>query len=166
MAIKDALLPEFDHEMAVTRRVLERVPFSDPAWKPHVKSMTIAELAAHIANIPSWVPITLSRDRFDMGSVDRESLHATHENVAALLAEFDRHVAAARTHIAEASDAQLMQSWSLTSGEQVVLTMPKAGVLRSFVFNHTVHHRGQMSVYLRLRDVPVPSIYGPSADEQ
>lgn len=166
MPIKDALLPEFDHEMAVTRRVLERVPLSDPAWKPHDRSMTIAQLAAHIANIPSWVPLTLGSDGFDMASMDQESLRATHENTAALLAEFDRHVVAARTRIADASDAQMLQPWSLKTGAQVHFTMPKAAVLRSFVFNHTVHHRGQMSVYLRLRDVPVPSIYGPSADEQ
>jgi uncharacterized damage-inducible protein DinB len=166
MAVKDALLPEFDHEMAVTRRVLERVPFSDPAWKPHAKSMTIAQLAAHIATIPSWVPVTLGSDAFDVASMDEDSLRATHETTAALLAEFDKHVAAARTLITEASDAQMMQPWSLKSGEQVVFTLPRAAVLRSFVFNHSVHHRGQMSVYLRLRDVPVPSIYGPSADEQ
>jgi uncharacterized damage-inducible protein DinB len=166
MPMKDALLPEFDHEMAVTRRVLERVPLSEPEWKPHARSMSIARLASHLANLPAWVSITIGRDAFDMASADPDGSRTSHTDTAPLLAEFDKNVASARGQIADASDAQLLQPWSLRTGAQVHFTMPKAAVLRSFVFNHAVHHRGQMSVYLRLRDVPVPSIYGPSADEQ
>jgi uncharacterized damage-inducible protein DinB len=165
MAIKDALLPEFDHEMAVTRRVLERAPLADADWKPHEKSMSLAALAAHIADIPSWVPLIMRQDHYDM-SAGEGTPQATHASTADLLAAWDTRVAEARTHIDGASDAEMLQPWSLKSGGQAVMTLPRAAVLRNFLMNHTVHHRGQMSVYLRLRNVPVPSIYGPSADEK
>lgn len=164
MAIKDALLPEFDNEVAVTRKVLERVPLADGGWKPHEKSFSIADLAGHIANIPFWTPMTIGADSFNLEG-DHGPQRSAPASTAELLAEFDKNAKAAREAIASADDATLMRPWSLKKGEHVVFTLPKAAVLRSFVFNHLVHHRGQLSVYLRLRDVPVPSIYGPSADE-
>ena len=162
MAIKDALLPEFDHEMQVTRKVLARVPDGKFGWKPHDKSMTLGRLATHIAQIPGWVKETLVKDGVDIGGDFKPTDLATRDEV---LATFDKMVAVARPLIEQATDAQFMGPWTLKSNGQDVFTMPKVAVLRGWVFNHTVHHRGQMSVYLRLNDVPVPSIYGPSADE-
>lgn len=167
MALKDLLLPEFDHEMAVTRRVLERVPLGDRDWKPHPRSMSVGGLAAHLVDIPSWAPAILERDGYDMGHEPPEPApRARFASNAELLSEFDRHVQAARTLIDGASDAQLQQTWTLRRDGQVVLALPRLAALRSFLLSHTIHHRGQMSVYLRLKDVSVPSIYGPSADEQ
>ena len=162
MAIKDALLPEFDHEMQVTRKVLARVPNEKFGWKPHDKSMTMGRLATHIAQIPGWVKETLVQDGIDMGGDFKPTDFATREEV---LASFDKMVAVARPLIDQATDAQFMAPWTLKNKGQEVFTMPKVAVVRAWVFNHTVHHRGQLSVYLRLNDVPVPAIYGPSADE-
>ena len=162
MAIAEFLLPEFDHEMAVTRKVLARVPDGKFDWAPHPRSMTFGRLATHVARLPGWVKDTLTRDGLDLGAEHRGEPLATR---AAILETFDEMVAAARPLIASATDAQLAAPWTLTSGGQEVFTMPKLAVLRSFVFNHTVHHRAQLGVYLRLNDIPVPSMYGPSADE-
>jgi len=162
MAIKDALLPEFDHEMATCRTVIERVPEDKFGYKPHEKSMTMGVLASHIADMPSWATVSIAQDSLDMASgfkpfeaKSNADLHAT----------FDKNVAAARGAIAGASDDTFMKMWSLKRGEQTLMSMPKIAVVRSFVLNHLIHHRGQLSVYLRLNNVPVPSIYGPSADE-
>lgn len=162
MSIKDALLPEFDHEMQLTRRVLARVPEDRFAWKPHGKSMTLGRLAQHLAEIPGWVKETLTRDGIDVGGGYPQEQAATRADV---LARFDRMVAEARPLLDSASDGELLSAWTLRNKGQEVFTMPKVVVLRGWVFSHTVHHRGQMTVYLRLNDVPVPSIYGPSADE-
>lgn len=164
MAIKDALLPEFDHEMAVTRRVLERVPMGEAAWTPHPKSMSLGRLASHLADIPSWAPTILEKPGYDMAA-GANAPHAEHTSREALLEAFDRNVQQARAAIAARSDAEMLAPWTLRAGEHVVFTQPRVGALRGFLFSHSIHHRGQMSVYLRLRDVPVPSIYGPSADE-
>jgi uncharacterized damage-inducible protein DinB len=165
MALKDALLPEFDHEMAVTRRVLERVPLNDKDWRPHPKSMSIGALASHLADIPNWVPVLLSESGFDMGG-GGPGPQAKHANVEELLADFDKHVKTARELIANTSDAQFMEPWTLRESGREVFTMPRMGTVRSFLLSHSIHHRGQMSVYLRLREIPVPAIYGPSADER
>jgi uncharacterized damage-inducible protein DinB len=161
MALKDTLLPEFDHEMAVTRRLLERVPFADAGWKPHPKSMSLGELASHLADIPGWTSVLLRSSGFDMDGAGGggPKQQPTHE---ALLAAFDANVRSARDLIADTSDAQFMEPWTLRGGGQEIFTQPKVGVLRGWL----IHHRGQLSVYLRLRDVPVPAIYGPSADER
>jgi uncharacterized damage-inducible protein DinB len=164
MAIKDALLPEFDHEMGTTRRILERVPLSEGQWKPHTKSMTLGDLAAHIVEIPDWAGSMIESSSFDVTS-NPDYERATYASTASLLSAFDQNVAKTRAKIASKSDAELMESWSLKSGNKVLFTVPKVGVVRSFLMNHLIHHRGQLSVYIRLKNVPVPSIYGPSADD-
>jgi uncharacterized damage-inducible protein DinB len=165
MALKDALLPEFDHEMGTTRRLLERVPEADLAWKPHDKSFSLGHLAGHIANIPHWVEIAIDQSSFDLAADPAGSRPSPPASVAALLSRFDENVKKARAKIDAQPDQALFAPWTLKSGAHEVFTMPKAGVLRSFVLNHLIHHRGQLTVYLRLRDVPLPSIYGPTADE-
>lgn len=162
MMIKDALLPEFDHEMGVTRKVLARIPEDKFGWQPHEKSMTLGRLAGHLAEIPGWVKETLTKDSLDMGGEHKPDVLSTKAEV---LAKFDKMVAVGRSLIEGASDAQFMAPWTLKNKGQDIFTMPKVAVVRAWVFNHAVHHRGQMSVYLRLTGVPVPSIYGPSADE-
>jgi uncharacterized damage-inducible protein DinB len=152
--------------MGVTRRLLERVPDGQFAWQPHPKSMSLGRLAEHLAELPQWVGATVTQSSLDLATARRPEGYQPPATRAAVLAMFDANVAAARGVLAGRSDAELMAPWSLLRGEQTVFTMPKAGVLRAFVFNHIVHHRGQLSVYLRLHDVPLPSIYGPSADEQ
>lgn len=166
MAFSDALLPEFDHEMANTRKSLERIPEAKLAWKPHKKSMTMGDLANHLAVMPSWAVETITKDSLDVappGGPPYESPRASSRN--ALLEMFDANVAAARAAIAGASDEHLSKPWSLRSGGKTLFTMPRIAVLRSFIMNHNIHHRAQLGVYLRLNDVPVPAIYGPSADE-
>ena len=165
MPISQALLPEFDQEMATTRRVLERVPEGNYDWKPHEKSMTIGRLAGHVAELPGWVPVTLEREKFDMATDGAQFPSLTASSRKSLLEAFDKNVATARKAIAAASDEQLMKNWSLIHQGKPVFTMPRAAVLRSFTMSHIIHHRGQLSVYLRLNNVPVPAIYGPSADE-
>ena len=164
MAIKDAILPEFDHEMATTRTLLERVPV-DADWKPHVKSMTLGRLSAHVSEIPGWGTTTLTSTELDFNPPGGQPyVSPTYGSTAALVKAFDDNVAAARSAIAAASDADLMVPWSLKNGGQTVLTMPRVAVLRTFVMNHLIHHRAQLGVYLRLKDVPLPSCYGPTAD--
>jgi uncharacterized damage-inducible protein DinB len=162
MAIKDALLPEFDHEMATTRKVIERVPEGKFGFKPHEKSMSMGQLASHIAEMPTWATTGITLDSVDLASGYKPFEAASS---AALLEMFDKNVAGARNSIAGASDETFMKSWSLKRGDKTLMTMPRIAVVRSFMLNHVIHHRGQLSVYLRLNDVPVPSIYGPSADE-
>ena len=162
MALNQALLPEFDHEMQTTRRTLERVPEDKLSWKPHQKSMTLGGLATHLATINHWVDATLGMDSFDVANAP---LTPELKSRKEILASFDQTVASARAKIASTSDADLMKPWSLLAGGKAMFTLPRIAVLRSFILNHSIHHRGQLSVYLRLNDVPVPSIYGPSADE-
>jgi uncharacterized damage-inducible protein DinB len=166
MAIRDSILPEFDHEMTTTRTVLERVPEGNPDWKPHEKSMSISRLAGHLAELAGWGKTAIVQDSFDFRPVGGPTYQpALMTSRKQLLEIFDKNVAEARTAIAGASDEEFMKTWTLLAGGQQILAMPKIAVLRSFAINHTIHHRGQMSVYLRLNNVSVPSIYGPSADE-
>lgn len=166
MPLSAALLPEFDQEMASTRKTLERVPDSKFSWKPHQKSSTMGQLAGHLANIPSWLPFTIKQDSLDLapGGKQMEPPPVPNNNKE-LLAQFDENVKQGRSVLAAASDAQLMQSWSLLNNGKTMMTLPKAAVVRSFVMNHLIHHRAQLGVYLRLNNLPVPAIYGPSADE-
>ena len=162
MSLTSAFLQEFDNEAATTRRVLERVPSDKLAWKPHQKSMSLGALAQHIANLPAWGAMTLTQSEFDLGG-QQQSPAATSR--VDLLAAFDQRVKETRALLAGKSDAELMAPWALKKDGHTIFSMPKATVWRSFVVSHLIHHRGQLSVYLRLNDVPVPSMYGPSADE-
>ncbi len=167
MAIKDALLPEFDYEMERARKTLERVPEDKLGWKPHEKSGTMGWLAGHLAELPSWAAVTLGQDSFDMAPPGAPPHQPPNPGSRKeFLDLFDKNVTTARAAIAAASDEQLKQKWTLLKAGQEILSMPRVAVLRSFVMNHLIHHRAQLGVYLRLNDVPVPSIYGPSADEQ
>jgi uncharacterized damage-inducible protein DinB len=166
MAISEALLPEFDHEMANTRKSLERVPDDKFDWKPHAKSPTMGWLAGHLAMIPHWGQVTAEQDSFDVEPKGGEPVRfETPKTRAAVLEMFDRNVSAARAAIASMKDDRWMQSWSLLKGGATMFAMPKVAVMRSFVMSHMIHHRAQLGVYLRLNDIPVPALYGPSADE-
>ena len=157
------LLPEFDHEMANTRRMLERVPDGKFGWKPHEKSGALGWLAGHVAMMPLWAKITLTTPGLDLEApFDYKPVIDTREQ---LLQVFDEHLKEARTLLAEAEPETFAASWTLRRGETEIFSMPRAAVMRSFVMNHMIHHRAQLSVYLRLLDVPVPGLYGPSADE-
>jgi uncharacterized damage-inducible protein DinB len=170
MAIRDGILPEFDHEVANTRKVLERVPEGKPDYKPHEKSMPMGRLAGHTAELPGWAKETILQDSVDVNPpgnpppAQNAALKMTSRKQ--LLEEFDKRAAAGRAAIAGASDEELMKPWSLIANGKTIFTLPKIVVLRGFVMNHMIHHRAQLGVYLRLNNVPVPSIYGPSADEQ
>ena len=165
MGIKDALLPEYDHEMATTRRMLDRVPEADFAWKPHDKSMALGQLAGHLANIPFWCSWTLSATSLDLAALGNDPGARTPVSRSALLKEFDEKVAAARALLANSTDPELLTPWTLKRGDHEIFTLPRISAIRSFVMNHMIHHRGQLSVYLRLRGVALPPIYGPTADE-
>jgi uncharacterized damage-inducible protein DinB len=165
MSIAQSFLPEFDQEAAVTRQLLARVPEAQAAWKPHDKSMSLGRLAIHVATIPDWVVPTLTTPELDLNPPGGEGYTPQQfTSVAETLAAFDRSVAKARELLSVASDQTLLEPWSLKSAGRTFFTMPRVAVLRSMVFNHMIHHRGQLSVYLRLQDVPLPSIYGPTAD--
>jgi uncharacterized damage-inducible protein DinB len=166
MAIRDALLPEFDHEMGTTRRLLERTPPDKFGWKPHDKSMSLGQLAGHLANIPHWMDAILQNTVFDVLAADVDPRPRAPESLDALLAEFDKNVKAARTGLANTGDAEMLTPWTFRQGDHEIFTMPRVASIRSFVMNHSIHHRGQLSVYLRLNSVPLPSMYGPTADEQ
>ena len=167
MSIAQSLLPEFDHEMATTRKVLERVPDAKSDWKPHAKSFSMGTLAQHTAELVGWGTMTMHTTELDMAPKDGEPYKTpAFASTAALLATFDTHVAEARAALAGASDADYMVGWTLKSGGQAFFTIPRIGCIRTWVLNHVIHHRAQLSVYLRLNDIPVPSMYGPSADEQ
>ena len=161
MALKEMLLPEFDQEAAATRLLLERVPGKDAAWKPHPKSASLGALAVHVANLAAWLGMTLTSTELDLAVTPTPAPFTT---VEALLASFDSHVASSRAALAKAADADFAVPWSLKSGDQVYFTFPRAVIVRSFVLSHLIHHRAQLGVYLRLRDVPLPPCYGPTAD--
>lgn len=163
MAIITSLLPEFNHEMSVTRSVLASVPWEKKDWKPHARSMSIGVLATHIQDVTMWCKLTVSQDEFNIqGEYTPKAFNSTAE----LLESFDTGVKDCKVLLENVTDEQCLASWTLKKEGQVMLSMPRIATLRSFVMNHMIHHRGQLSVYLRLLDVPVPSIYGPSADTQ
>jgi uncharacterized damage-inducible protein DinB len=160
MTIAESLLPEFDQEMATTRKVLQRVPSEAVQWKPHPKSFSMGHLAQLVSWMPGWIANTLRETRLDLATAADYS----DETTESLLAGFDRNVRQAREALQAARDADFAVPWSLTRGAQVLWAAPRGVVVRNHI-NHLIHHRGQLTVYLRLRDVPVPSIYGPTADE-
>jgi uncharacterized damage-inducible protein DinB len=165
-AIRESLLPEFDHEMANTRKTLERVQDEVLGWKPHEKSFSMGELATHIANVPGWATLTITSDSFDMCPGGEPMKVPPANSREEILKRFDEALPAARTALASATDEHLQGSWSLLENGKAVLTMPRVAVLRSFVMNHIIHHRAHLGLYLRMKDIPVPALYGPSADEQ
>jgi uncharacterized damage-inducible protein DinB len=166
MSISSILLPEFEHEMANTRKILERVPEDKVNWKPHEKSMTLGRLAGHVAALSNWAVHTLKLPSLDIKPREDGSYESlTMTSRQQVLEEFDRSVAEAKAALQGASDEDMAQVWTLSSQGKTFLSMPRAAVLRNVVMNHMIHHRGQLSVYLRLNDVPVPGMYGPSGDE-
>src|SRR6185503_12516063 len=161
MSLNEPLLREWDEEMKITRRVIERVPSEKGEWKPHTKSFSMAHLTQLTATMPGWITRIMKGQDIDLGHSDPYKTQTT----ASLLEQFDKHVKESRAAIAAAKDADFEKPWSLKMGGKVLLTLPRGVILRQTI-NHLVHHRGQMTVYLRLLDVPVPSVYGPTADER
>ncbi len=162
MAIKDALLADYDHEMGTTRRLLERLPDDKLAWKPHDKSMSLGGLATHVSRIPQWAGTILNDPFFDLAEAPADGAEQTSR--AAILASFDETRARTRAWM-DKTDGEYNSLWTLKRGGQQMFAVPRVAAFRSFVLHHIIHHRGQLSVYLRLNDVAIPAIYGPSADE-
>ncbi len=160
MSIADSLLPEFDQEMATTRKVIERVPTDKGQFKPHPKSFSLGHLTQLVAGMPGWITNAVTQTSLDLGGYPGYSYEKTED----LVKTFDKHVKEARKAIAASKDSDYKVNWSLKRGQQVFFTAPRGVIVRQTI-NHLVHHRGQLTVYLRLIDVPVPSIYGPTADE-
>jgi uncharacterized damage-inducible protein DinB len=160
--LQTALGHELTHELAITRRVLERVPTEQFGWKPHAKSMSLGTLAGHMANLIGFLEMSLQGPSFDLAAAPRPENPTSTVDV---LARFDVNAENLHKALADVSDDAFNDIWSLTHGEKTLLTLPRTAVVRTMVLNHLIHHRGQMSVYLRLLDVPVPAIYGGSADE-
>jgi uncharacterized damage-inducible protein DinB len=161
MSMADVLLPEFDQEMTTTRRVLERVPSDKGEWKPHEKSFSMAHLAQLVSMMPDWIAQTLRKTEINLAGGAGYRTQKTE----ALLEQFDRNVKSAREAIAASSDRDFAVDWSLKMGDQVLFTQSRATAVRSHI-SHLVHHRAQLGVYLRLVNVPVPQMYGPTADEK
>lgn len=164
MRMVDILLGEFLYEASQTRKVLERIPSDKGDFKPHDKSMTLAKLASHIADLANWTGYTLNSTELDLGA-DGGYTWEQFSSTERLLELFDKNVAATKASFESATEEQLGVNWTLRAGSHVIVTMPRGQIIRSLCFNHTVHHRGQLTVYLRLVGVPVPGMYGPSADE-
>jgi uncharacterized damage-inducible protein DinB len=163
MSLKDPLISELQFESISTRKMLERTPLEKADWKPHEKSMTLGRLSAHVAEIPSWVVHTLSADELNFKTDEWKPVVFT--NNKDMLEFFDKNVADAKKALEETTDEMMYKNWALKMDGNVLFQMPKIQVLRTWAFNHLVHHRAQLSVYLRLNDIPLPSTYGPSADE-
>lgn len=161
MTLAEQLLPELEHEMATTRRLLERVPSDRAEWKPHAKSFPLGHLAQLVSLMPGWIARTVREMAIDLAGGSGYS----YEKTETLIALFDRNVADAKAALERASDADMMVTWSLKMGDRVLMSLPRGPAVRSHL-NHFIHHRGQLTVYLRLVDVPIPSIYGPTADER
>lgn len=162
MALKDALLAEFDHEMGTTRKLLERIPDAQLGWKPHETSRTFGGLAAHLSNLPNWGSTILNDPSFDLAGGPP---HMTEGGSRAeILQHFDKATAQTRAAM-DKTDDEYTRFWTLERDGHEMFSMPRAGAFRTFILHHMIHHRGQLSVYLRMNNVPVPAIYGPSADE-
>jgi len=164
MSIIAPIIQEFTQESANTRKVLERIPEGKFGWKPHERSMTFGELASHLADSSDWIRDILETDEFNVDMSSFKPFLAA--NQAELLDTFDRNTAAAIELMKGQPDEKLIQVWRLKMDGNLIFEMPRVAVLRNMILNHTIHHRGQLTVYLRLNDIPVPAIYGPSADEE
>jgi uncharacterized damage-inducible protein DinB len=160
---KSALLAELDQELAATRRLLERVPEASFDWRPHDRSFTLGGLATHLAQLPHWGAQILERDAYDLATATghRDQM----PTLAQVLATFDRHVTEVRRGLLAREDAALMTLWSLKRGKETLLSTPRISALRRFLLHHLIHHRGQLTIYLRMLDVPLLPLYGPTADE-
>lgn len=164
MRLVDLLLPEFDHEMTSTRRVLARAPESLFSWRPHEKSWTLGGICTHLANIPRWGTSILTHDSYDLArDAGPRSIEKT--SLADVLTTFDSHVSEARASLIDVTDGGLLVPWALKRDGVVMMSLPRIQAFKSFAISHVVHHRGQLTVYLRLHNVPLPPIYGPTADE-
>ncbi|MCC6865791.1 MAG: DinB family protein [Ignavibacteria bacterium] len=163
MAIKDAFLAELKQEAESTRKLLERVPMDKPDWAPHAKSMKLGNLANHVAELPGWTMVTLDHDELDFAKWEYKPVIP--KTTEELVKNFDEQVSKAVECLNRTTDDIFMQNWTMRMGDKIFFTLPKAAVLRTFTFNHSYHHRAQLGVYLRLLDIPLPGIYGPTADE-
>lgn len=157
------LASELQFESISLRKMLARIPSEQFSWKPHEKSMPLLTLARHIVEVIDWTRATVKDDGLDFAAYQYQPKE--YVDAAELVADFDANLAEALAELRNSTDAELAENWTLRSGEHIIFTQPKAATMRTFVMNHFIHHRGQLSVYLRLLDIPVPSIYGPSADE-
>ena len=165
MSIADHLVPEFDHEMASTRILLERLPEVQGGWKPHPKSFSLGELAVHIAGIPAYCTFIARQTELDINPPGGSSFpKIPFTSTSALLNLFDDNVRDGRAALGAVSDSGMMELWSLKNAGNVIFAMPRIAVFRTMVLSHLIHHRGQMTVYARMHNVPLPAIYGPSAD--
>ena len=165
MPLIDSLLPEFDREMGLTRKVLERVPDGQFDWKPHPTSVPLGRLAEHLTEMPMWATKTMGQSELE-ANTQRPPDYQPPATRAAVLAQFDTSYRSARQGLVNKTDAEFAAPWTLKNSGKEVFTAPKAMVMRNFVLNHMIHHRAQLIVYFRMLGVPVPSIYGPSGDEQ
>jgi uncharacterized damage-inducible protein DinB len=163
MPANQSLIAEVQHEAASTRKLLERVPAEHLGWKPHEKSMTLSRLASHISDLPEWIVFTIEQDELDFATAKFEPFVPS--GAADLVARHDANVSKALKSLENLTDEQMKEMWTLRNGDRIILQQPKAVILRSMCLNHLVHHRGQLSVFLRLLNVPIPGMYGPSADE-
>jgi len=163
MPIRDILLPEFDHEMASTRKILERIPEEDLRFQPHPKSMPLGRLAGHIAELPGWVVPAMQREMLELDANYKPYVPSSPKE---LLERFDKNVGEARAALSGVSDEQLAAAWTLKAGGKTIFTLPRVAAYRGMVMSHLIHHRGQLGVYLRVLEVEIPGMYGPSADEK
>jgi uncharacterized damage-inducible protein DinB len=161
MRLVDSLLAEIDQEAQTTKRVLERIPENKLNWKPHPKAFSLGQLALHIASVPGSVAAAAAPDTMEAPTFSQPEAKSRQE----VLDTFTKSLATARETLQKMDDARLLSTWSLTKNGKVLMSIPRIAFIRSILMNHNYHHRGQISVYLRMLDVPVPSIYGPSADE-
>lgn len=163
MALSEPLLKEVEHEAGTTRRLLERLPEQEFGWKPHEKSMTLGRLAGHIAEIPGWIAVIMDQDEFDVATSGYKPPELTQRSQ--VVQTFDANIAKITDALKRQTDQRFGAIWRLKKGGQTVMELPRIAMVRSMGLNHMIHHRGQLSVYLRLKNVPLPSIYGPTADE-
>ena len=163
MSIAQQIWQELEQESVATRKVLERMPSDKFDWAPHEKSLTLGRLAEHVADLPEWLVMTLNQDSLDVSDAPKPESAV---NADQLVAIFDKKMAAAKAVLDNTPDATFEENWKMTMGDTVLIDLPKGRVLRRWVLNHIVHHRAQLTVYLRLNDIPVPAVYGSSADEQ
>jgi uncharacterized damage-inducible protein DinB len=167
MAIADLIIPEFDREMSSTRRVLERVPDQNGAWRPHEKSFPIGHLAQHVSRLPSWATMIMTQTQVDLDPPGgRQFPDYTYEKTTTLLETFDENVAKGHAAIGQALDSSFKEPWALKRRGITLVSMSRYDMLRTMMMNHIIHHRAQLTVYLRLLNIPLPGLYGPTADER